>query len=144
MLLDGASIDSSSPSPDPSQEKRREAEVCAQGPLPVTRCPARCRPSGRRQRRPTVPRGRTSNPPARERERRDRSELATPPGPPCRRDSGRACPRRSGLYKAPPIKRSNAPHPQLPPRHRRSLPLALVRRRQPRRSSTGRAERRRV
>jgi hypothetical protein len=34
MLLGLSSIDSNSPSPDPSQEKRREAEVCTQGPPP--------------------------------------------------------------------------------------------------------------
>jgi hypothetical protein len=144
MLLDDATVEPSFPIADPSREKRRKKEKRTQGPLPGICFPARCRPTWRRQRRPTGPRGRPSNPPARERERRDRSELATPPGPPQRRASGRACPHRSGLYKAPPIKRSKAPHPQLPPRHRRSLPLALVRRSQPRRSSTGRAERRRV
>jgi hypothetical protein len=35
MLLDGASVDSSAPCPNPSHEKRREEENCAQGPLPV-------------------------------------------------------------------------------------------------------------
>jgi hypothetical protein len=144
MLSGLPSIVSSSPCPDPSQEKRRKEEKRTQGPLPVTLCPARYRPAWRRQRRPTGPRGRPSNLPARERERRDRSELATPPGPPCSEASGRLVPRRLGLYKAPSIKRRDAPHSPLPPRHRRSLPLALVRRRQPRRSSTGRAERRRV
>jgi hypothetical protein len=137
----------SSPAPPgPTQAVRRggRRRNTPRTPLPGTHCLARCRPSGRRQRRPTVPRGRTSDPPARERERRDRSELATPPGPPQRRASGRACPRRSGLYKPPPIKRIDAPHPQLPPRHRRSLPLALVRRSQLRRRSTGLEERRRV
>jgi hypothetical protein len=29
MLLDGASIEPSAPSPDPSHEKRREEEMCA-------------------------------------------------------------------------------------------------------------------
>jgi hypothetical protein len=33
MLLDGASIDSSAPSPDPSQEKWRGNEFCTQDPL---------------------------------------------------------------------------------------------------------------
>jgi hypothetical protein len=144
MRFDTPSVESSTPRPDPSRKKRREEEKRTQDPLPVNRCPARCRPSGRRQRRPTGPRGRTSPLPARERERRDRSELATPPGPPCSEAFGRLVPRRSGLYKPSPIKRSSSPSPQLPPRHRRSLPLALVRRSQPRRSSTGHAERRRV
>jgi hypothetical protein len=36
MLLGIPTVDSSAPSPDPSQEKRREGEVCTQGPLPVT------------------------------------------------------------------------------------------------------------
>jgi hypothetical protein len=144
MLPGLSSIDSSFPSPDPSREKRREEEKRCQGPLPVTCCPARCRPPWRRQRRPTAPRSRADTSPAPPRGRRDRSELQTPPGPPCSRASGRACPRRSGLYKAPPIKRSSSPSPQLPPRHCRSLPLALVRRSQPRRRSTGREARRQV
>jgi hypothetical protein len=84
MLLDGASIDSSSLSPDPSQEKRRDGEVCTQGPLPVTFCPARCRPAWRRQSRPTASRGRARTLLARPRDPRDRSELRTPPGPPHR------------------------------------------------------------
>jgi hypothetical protein len=66
------------------------------------------------------------------------------PGPPQWRAPGRVRSRRSCLYKPPPIKRSSSPSPQLPPRHRRSFPLALVRRSQPRRCSTGQAERRRV
>jgi hypothetical protein len=97
MLSGLTSIVSSSLCPDPSQEKRREAKVCTQAPLPVTHCHARCRPAWRRQRIPTGPRGRPSDPPARERERRDRSELATLPGPLQRRASGRACSRRLGL-----------------------------------------------
>ena len=144
MLSGLPSIVSSSPCPDPSQEKRRKEEKRTQGPLPVTRCPARYRPAWRHQRRPTGPRGRPSNLPARERERRDRSELATPPGPPCSEAFGRLVSRRLGLYKAPPIKRINSPHPQLPPRHRRSLPLALLRRSQPRWRGTGRGACRRV
>jgi hypothetical protein len=144
MRFDTPSVESSTPRPDPSRKKRREEEKRTQDPLPVNRCPARCRPSGRRQRRPTGPRGRTSPLPARERERRDRSELATPPGPPCSEAFGRLVPRRSGLYKPPPIKRRHSPHSQLPPGHRRLAQLALVRRSSPRRRGTGRKERRRV
>jgi hypothetical protein len=40
MLLGISTVDSSAPSPDPSQEERRGDEVCAQGPLPVTFFPA--------------------------------------------------------------------------------------------------------
>jgi hypothetical protein len=144
MLSGRTSIDSSPLCPDPSHGRRRRRGENTQDPLPVTHCPARCRPSGRRQRRPTGPRGRPSHLPARERERRDRSELATPPGPPCSEAFGRLVPRRLGLYKPPAIKRIDAPHLQLSPRHRHSLPLALVRRSQLRRRSTGQEERRRV
>jgi hypothetical protein len=97
MLLDDATVEPSFPIPDPSREKRREEEKRTQGPLPATLFPARCRPAWRRQRRPTALRGRAITLPARPRDRRDRSKLHTPPGPPHRRVSGRACPRRSGL-----------------------------------------------
>jgi hypothetical protein len=97
MLLGISTVDSSAPSPDPSQEKRRGDEFCTPGPLPDIFCPARYRPPWRRQSRHTAPRGRTSTLPARPRDRRDRSQLQTPPGPPCRRASGRAYPRCSGL-----------------------------------------------
>jgi hypothetical protein len=66
------------------------------------------------------------------------------PGPPSRRASGHPLPRRSGLYKPPLIKRGDAPRSQLPPRHRLSLPLALVRQRLQRRRGTEHGERRRV
>jgi hypothetical protein len=78
MLLDGASIDSSAPSPDPSQEKRREDEMCAQGPLPVPLLPARCRPPWRRQSRPTTSRSRASTLP-----QPSQHPPSTPPRPPC-------------------------------------------------------------
>jgi hypothetical protein len=68
----------------------------------------------------------------------------TRPGPPSRRATGHPLPRRSGLFKPPPIKRGDAHHSQLPPRHHHSLPLALVHRRLQRRRGTGRGERRRV
>jgi hypothetical protein len=44
MLLGISTVDASPLSPDPSQEKQREDEVFAQGPLPVIFFPARCRP----------------------------------------------------------------------------------------------------
>jgi hypothetical protein len=96
-LLGISTVDSSAPNPDPSEEKRREDKVCAQGPLPDIFFPARCRPPWRRQSRHTALRGRASSLPARPRDRRDRSELQMLPGPPCRRASGRLRPRRSGL-----------------------------------------------
>jgi hypothetical protein len=70
MLLGISTVDPSAPSPDPSQEKRREGEVCAQGPLLVIFFPARCRPPWRRQSRPTASRSRARTPPARPRGRR--------------------------------------------------------------------------
>jgi hypothetical protein len=97
MLLDGASIVSSVPSPDPSQEKRRGNELRTQGPLPATFCPARYRPAWRRQRRPTAPRGQADTFLARTRGRRACYALRAQPGPPQRRASGRPCPRLSGL-----------------------------------------------
>jgi hypothetical protein len=97
MLLDDATVEPSFPSPDPSREKRREEEKRTQGPLPASSFPARCRPPWRRQSRHTALRGRASTLPARERGRRDRGKLQTQPGPPQRRASGRAYPRRSGL-----------------------------------------------
>jgi hypothetical protein len=92
MPIGISTVDSSAPSPDPSQEKRRGDEFCAQGPLPVISFPARCRPSWRRQSRPTALRGQAITLPARERGRRDRGELQTQPGPPSRRASGRLVP----------------------------------------------------
>jgi hypothetical protein len=97
MLLGISTVDSSAPSPDPSLEKRREDEVCTQGPLPVIFFPARCRPPCPRQSRPTAPRGQARTLPARERGRRGRRDLRTLPGPPSRRASGRLRPRRSAL-----------------------------------------------
>jgi hypothetical protein len=58
--------------------------------------------------------------------------------------TGRPYPRRSGLYKPPPIKRGDAHHSQLPPRHHLSLPLALVHRHLHRRRGTGREPRHHV
>jgi hypothetical protein len=59
--------------------------------------PARCRPPCPRQRRPTAPRGQADTFPACPRDHRDQSKLRMLPGPPSRRASGRACPRRSTL-----------------------------------------------
>jgi hypothetical protein len=97
MLLGDAAVEPSAPSPDPSQEKRREEEHCAQGPLRVIFFSARCRPPCPRQSRPTAPRGRARTLPARPRDRRARYDLRAPLGPPLRRDSGRPCPQHSGL-----------------------------------------------
>jgi hypothetical protein len=81
MLLDDATVEPSTLSPDPSCEKRREEEKRAQGPLPVLLLPARRRPPCPRQSRPTAPRGQAITLLARERGRRDRGELQTQPGP---------------------------------------------------------------
>jgi hypothetical protein len=66
------------------------------------------------------------------------------PGPPSRRASGHPLPRHSGLYKPPLIKRGDAHHSRLPPRHHLSLPLALVRRRLHRRQGPGREPHHRI
>jgi hypothetical protein len=97
MLLGISTVDSSAPSPDPSLEKRREDEVCTQGPLPVIFFSARCRPPCPRQSRPTAPRGQARTPPARPQGRRGRRDLRTLPGPPSCRASGRLRPRCSAL-----------------------------------------------
>jgi hypothetical protein len=80
MLLGDAAVEPSSPCPDPSHEKRREEENCAQGPLPVvlllctlpTAMPSPAPTHSPRQHRPTALRGRASTLPACPRGRRAR------------------------------------------------------------------------